>query len=382
MKKITLSIIAIIAIITASLLLINQNQAKGKQSKNHPNHNTPPKAKHETFTLDEDTKTYIALKATDEDNDTIGYRVSKQPKHGKLKGKANELLTYIPNKDYNGKDSFSFIANDGSDDSNETAIDINITPVADLKGLKFSIDATEVNRDTNISYTITPIYDKGKIPKELKELKGLEIVSDVDNSIKVDYQNKTLIALKDTNLTLKAKIGNIISNPQMLNVYWEVNGHRLPPEPDPKVNNSTLLGVDVNHNGVRDDVERFIIIEEAKNKEFPKTQTAISLQYAWAWQKMIENPSLEIRKYLEDASNCQEYFINKHTIGMTYHEYIKWEKMHPGKLGIRLEDKIFNTKERILRRFEFNKACSGHIFDLPEEYTVKSCRTNIDKLGE
>ncbi len=37
-----------------------------------------------------------------------------------------------------------------------------------------------------------------------------------------------------------------------------IHGHRLPPEPDPKVNNATLLGVDVNHNGVRDDVERWI----------------------------------------------------------------------------------------------------------------------------
>ncbi|HFD14302.1 MAG TPA: hypothetical protein ENJ34_03265, partial [Epsilonproteobacteria bacterium] len=37
-----------------------------------------------------------------------------------------------------------------------------------------------------------------------------------------------------------------------------INGHVLPPEPDPKVNNATLLGVDVNHNGVRDDVERWI----------------------------------------------------------------------------------------------------------------------------
>ena len=152
MKKITLSIIAIIAIITASLLLINQNKAKGKQSKNHPNHNTPPKAKHETFTLDEDTKTYIALKATDEDNDTIGYRVSKQPKHGKLKGKANELLTYIPNKDYNGKDSFSFIANDGSDDSSETAIELNINPVNDAPIAKD--DKVSLDEDHNITIDV------------------------------------------------------------------------------------------------------------------------------------------------------------------------------------------------------------------------------------
>jgi len=38
-----------------------------------------------------------------------------------------------------------------------------------------------------------------------------------------------------------------------------INGYTLPPEPDPKINNATLLGVDSNNNGVRDDVERWIV---------------------------------------------------------------------------------------------------------------------------
>ena len=37
-----------------------------------------------------------------------------------------------------------------------------------------------------------------------------------------------------------------------------INGHTLPPEPDPDINNATLLGVDSNDNGVRDDVEWWI----------------------------------------------------------------------------------------------------------------------------
>ena len=40
-----------------------------------------------------------------------------------------------------------------------------------------------------------------------------------------------------------------------------INGHTLPPEPDPNINNSTLLGIDSNNNGVRDDVERKIYLE-------------------------------------------------------------------------------------------------------------------------
>lgn len=37
-----------------------------------------------------------------------------------------------------------------------------------------------------------------------------------------------------------------------------INGIAVPPEPNPVANNATLLGVDSNNNGVRDDVERQI----------------------------------------------------------------------------------------------------------------------------
>lgn len=37
-----------------------------------------------------------------------------------------------------------------------------------------------------------------------------------------------------------------------------INGIVVPPEPSPELNNATLAGVDVNNNGVRDDVERIL----------------------------------------------------------------------------------------------------------------------------
>jgi hypothetical protein len=44
-----------------------------------------------------------------------------------------------------------------------------------------------------------------------------------------------------------------------------INGYTLPPKPDPKINNSTLLGIDANKNGIRDDIERWIV-KKYKNK--------------------------------------------------------------------------------------------------------------------
>ena len=64
-----------------------------------------------------------------------------------------------------------------------------------------------------------------------------------------------------------------------------INGFKLPPEPDEDKNNETLLGIDFNHNGIRDEVERWVITHYANDPKYPKTKTAIALQYAWASQK-------------------------------------------------------------------------------------------------
>lgn len=46
-----------------------------------------------------------------------------------------------------------------------------------------------------------------------------------------------------------------------------INGIPVPPEPDPTANNATLAGIDVNGNGVRDDVERKIAEKYSANNE-------------------------------------------------------------------------------------------------------------------
>jgi predicted small secreted protein len=145
--KLTLTTITLI-----TLTACNTNEGKGKQNSEHGLINVPPKAQSQTLKTDEDTQPSITLKATDEDNDTIGYRISLKPKHGTLKGKAPNI-TYIPNKDYNGADSFTFIANDGQADSKEATITLDIKPINDTPIAKD--DSTTLDEDTQI--TIDPL---------------------------------------------------------------------------------------------------------------------------------------------------------------------------------------------------------------------------------
>ena len=60
----------------------------------------------------------------------LTYAIVTGPAHGTLTGTAPNL-TYTPAANYNGPDSFTFKANDGSADSNVATVSITVTPVND-----------------------------------------------------------------------------------------------------------------------------------------------------------------------------------------------------------------------------------------------------------
>ena len=72
--------------------------------------------------------------------------------------------------------------------------------------------------------------------------------------------------------TSQISSGNVSTTPnQKISTtedYEVINGITVPPEPSPEVNNATLAGVDINGNGVRDDIERFIALTIKDRKDF------------------------------------------------------------------------------------------------------------------
>ena len=68
----------------------------------------------------------IKLEGKDKQTSKLKYRVTKKPQHGKLVGKAPNVK-YIPDSDFVGKDSFSFVVNDYSLDSKEATITLDVT---------------------------------------------------------------------------------------------------------------------------------------------------------------------------------------------------------------------------------------------------------------
>jgi hypothetical protein len=92
--------------------------------------NDAPLANAQSVTANEDTPKAITLTATDVDKNPLTYKVWAAPKYGKLTGVAPKL-TYTPNKDFNGKDSFTFRVSDGKASSNVATVSITVNPIND-----------------------------------------------------------------------------------------------------------------------------------------------------------------------------------------------------------------------------------------------------------
>ena len=93
--------------------------------------NDVPVVVNKSVTIDEDTTVTITLEATDKDEDALTYSIVSNPLHGTVSING-AVVTYTPEADYNGSDSFTYKANDGTVDSNVALVSISITDIVDL----------------------------------------------------------------------------------------------------------------------------------------------------------------------------------------------------------------------------------------------------------
>jgi len=144
-----------------------------------PNH--LPVAEHHSVSTAEDTPVAISLTGSDIDGDPLAYSTATGPSHGSLNGTAPKL-TYTPNTNFYGQDSFTFKVNDGTADSVPATLSITVsatndppvangettttqedTPIAMIDVLANDTDidnemltVTAVSQGTNGSVTINP----------------------------------------------------------------------------------------------------------------------------------------------------------------------------------------------------------------------------------
>ena len=134
--------------------------------------NDAPTATAQSVTTNEDTAKVVTLAGADVDGDSLGFKVTSLAANGKLyagSGTGGHLIvagdlpytlagnqvTYDPNLNYNGPDSFNFKAHDGTVDSAAATVSITVTPVNDKPTVSADNATVSVNEGQTASNTGT-----------------------------------------------------------------------------------------------------------------------------------------------------------------------------------------------------------------------------------
>jgi len=121
--------------------------------------NDAPSAAKDSFTVKEDEKLVVveekSILANDEDidNDKLQVILVKDTAHGKLELNADGTFAYTPNKDYTGKDSFTYKATDGKLESAEQTVEMEVRAVNDTPTANAS--SIELEEDGNVDGKLT-----------------------------------------------------------------------------------------------------------------------------------------------------------------------------------------------------------------------------------
>ena len=124
------------------------------------NANQPPVANSQSVTTDEDSPIRITLNGSDPDRNALSYTVVNRPARGQLTGAAPDL-TYVPERNYFGGDSFTFKVNDGVAESEAATVNITVKSVNDAPVLSVPIDR-KVAAGAAINFAVSAMeFDSG-----------------------------------------------------------------------------------------------------------------------------------------------------------------------------------------------------------------------------
>lgn len=149
----------------------------------------------------------------------------------------------------------------------------SITVVPELRGIvtvnPASIGALQAGQSATVVLTVAP--------------GASESLRLVDGTIRVVVGTSTIAK------TLPVKI--TLVTPEV------INGVTVPPEPPADLNNATLAGFDVNANGVRDDVERFVV---TSSRSLGEAENAMVI--ARSYQRILVSSTIAPEDYYREIT--------------------------------------------------------------------------------
>ncbi|RLB69862.1 MAG: hypothetical protein DRH04_04500, partial [Deltaproteobacteria bacterium] len=114
--------------------------------------NTAPVADEQDVNVEEDGSAVITLTGSDADGDPLAFGIESNPAHGILSDfdVVNHTVTYTPDPDFNGPDSFTFQVDDGKLGTDIGIVSLTVNPVNDQP----VADAVNVTLDENSAIVI------------------------------------------------------------------------------------------------------------------------------------------------------------------------------------------------------------------------------------
>ena len=108
--------------------------------------------------MDEDIAMDVTLTSSDIEGDTVTYSIVSNGSNGTATI-SGSTATYTPNQDWNGVDTFTFKANDGTDDSNTSTVTITVASVNDAPVANDVTASMNENKDFNRFQPVTITLD-------------------------------------------------------------------------------------------------------------------------------------------------------------------------------------------------------------------------------
>ncbi len=184
--------------------------------------NDAPVAEGLNVATDEDAPVNLKLTATDIDGDTLQYVIVAAPAKGKLSGTAPNL-TYTPNLNENGADTFTFKVNDGKTDSNLAFVNVTIRPVNDAPRAR--PQTVEVNEDETKAFVLDAVdFDGDKLTFTI-------VTPPTKGRLEGAAPNLAFVPTRDANgldsFTYRVSDGTVTSD--LIRVTIQINGINDPP---------------------------------------------------------------------------------------------------------------------------------------------------------
>ena len=189
----------------------------------------------------------ITLKGSDIDGDNLTYSIITDVVNGTT-SLSNNTVTYIPSKDFNGSDGFTFKVNDGVLDSNVAQVVIGIAPVNDPPvvenmsvdteedvALSFKFSYTEIEND-NLTFDVVNQPTNGTIT--------------IDNAIatytpNINFNGSDTFTYKANDGQLDSNIASVSVNVNSVNDIPVSNDISISTNEDTPISGISLDGTDI-----------------------------------------------------------------------------------------------------------------------------------------